>query len=870
MARRLLVVIDGYSLLFRAYYGTRYLSTTDGTPTNALYGFLSMTLALIAESKPDMVVVALDPPGRTFRHDLYPEYKGTRRETPDDLKSQIMACKGFIEALGLPALECIGYEADDVIGTLTWRASESGLETVVVTGDLDSLQLVDDKVSVMTTQRGVSETKTYDLGEVFQRYGFEPKLLPDYKAIVGDASDNIPGVPGIGEKGAKEIIQKFGGVESILEKLAELPEKHRKKIEPQAEQMRQSRLLATIVRDVPVEFDFAPLHVSPTRLESAVNMLLRYEFKSHAKRLRSVFQRYMVEGEAGAEARAEPATVDLVREPLQFTLGKPTKDLGEVMDWVGLRPYGLSFEKAQQAQLFGAEEPDAAWVYTREECRQVPATLALELFARFTGQARVADAKPLLRKTGCTDPVGFDASVAAYVLQPSRTSYELDDLAQGYLGQEVREPAQQAAAMLPLEVAMRERLAAEGQTRVLDEIELPLTPILASMETLGIQVDGDQLREFSKQLEVEIQQVRRRVWEMAGEEFNIGSPKQVGEVLFGKMGLPGPKKTSTGYSTGVEVLAELAPAYPIVGEVLTYRELTKLKNTYADALPKMIVNGRIHTSFNQRVAATGRLSSNDPNLQNIPVRTELGRQIRKAFAAAPGCRLGSFDYSQIELRVLAHLCQDASLTRAFHERVDVHAVTAALTYGVPQDMVTKEQRRVAKMLNYAVLYGVTDFGLAQQLGGGFKPSDAKVLIRQYNERFPGVKSFTESVVEEARAKGYTTTVFGRRRYFPDIQNANRQVRGYAERQAMNAPIQGSAADMIKLAMVKLWRELKGRDVRMLLQVHDELVFELGSGWEAWAEPICETMENALPLSVPVEVDGKVGMNWLDMQPLVRG
>lgn len=414
---------------------------------------------------------------------------------------------------------------------------------------------------------------------------------------------------------------------------------------------------------------------------------------------------------------------------------------------------------------------------------------------------------------------------------------------------------------------MRERIEREGQTKILDGIELPLVPILASMETLGIKLDAGSLGDFSSELEHELGMTQKRAYELAGQEFNIMSPKQIGELLFEQMQLPGGKKTKTGWATGAEILQELEVEHEIARAILHYRELAKLKGTYADALPKMIASdGRIHTSFNQAVAATGRLSSNDPNLQNIPIRTELGRKIRKAFVAEEGFTLGSFDYSQIELRILAHMCQDENLVDAFQKRVDVHTVTAALMYGIGEDAVKKEQRGYAKLLNYAVLYGVTGYGLAAQLGRGFSVEDANALIKQYNQRFPKVKAFTEGMVDEARSKGYTVTISGRRRNFPDIHAGNRTTRAYAERQAMNAPIQGTAADMIKLAMLEVYKTMGGLESRMLLQVHDELVFECKNDFDDVKETIQSQMENALPMSVPVEVDSKFGDNWMEMTP----
>ncbi|MCU0316325.1 MAG: DNA polymerase, partial [Fimbriimonadaceae bacterium] len=500
----------------------------------------------------------------------------------------------------------------------------------------------------------------------------------------------------------------------------------------------------------------------------------------------------------------------------------------------------------------------------------VPVKWADALFCQRPGQALALDSKLLTHRSQgkVTTPVRFDATLAAYVLQSNRTSYDLGDLVQGYL--DLHPPAtdgQKAVALLELETEMKDRLEKEQQTHVFRQIELPLVPILVDMERQGIGLNSETLREFSKSLSLAIEQSQAKIFGLAGMEFNVGSPKQIGEVLFEKLGIPGSKKTKTGYATGAEILHELAPTHEIAGEVLTYRELTKLKSTYADALPKLAENGRIHTTFNQTVAATGRLSSNDPNLQNIPIRTELGRQIRKAFVARSGLTFGSFDYSQIELRILAHMCHDENLVEAFQKRIDVHTVTASLMFHLETDSVTKEQRRLAKMLNYAVLYGVTDFGLANQLGAGFSVKEAGELIKQYNERFPKVKAFTESTIEEARSKGFTTTLMGRRRSFADIHAGNRNARLYAERQAINAPIQGTAADMIKVAMLRVWDLLKGKESKMLLQVHDELLFEMGSDRDELIEPLRQAMEDALPLQVPVEVDAKEGANWLEMKEI---
>lgn len=865
MASKHLVILDGYSLLYRAFYATRYLSTSDGRPTNALYGFVSMLFFILEKDDPDAVVVAMDAPGKTFRHAEYSEYKGTRRETPDELRSQLQVARELIAGLGIPMIEATGFEADDVVGTIAKLGEQNGYQTTIVTGDLDALQLVDEQVRVMTMKQGVTEVVFYGPGEVFGRYGFPPALIPDYKAIVGDTSDNIPGVPGIGEKGAATLLQKFNGLDDLLARWDEVDPKFQKKIEPAKEQMLKSRWLATIDTKAPVSYNFEPFKLTDEEYAHAQAILEQYELRSQVRRMPVVLGKYRDNQESAQNS------VKVLVENLEIDL-REERDHGRLTPWIADRPFAIYFESVS-AQLGMFDEPERiAYLAIGTEVRRTSEVLGRRLFTERPDLAVVHDAKPLYKigqppKT----TVRFDTLLAGYVLQSGRANYALRDLVQGYL--ELTPPTtggEMCAALSLLEAPMRDRLEKEGQTSVLTELELPLVPLLAEMEQAGVAVSREVFAEFSSLLEGQIIELTQRIHEAAAMSFNIASPKQLGEVLFDKMMIPGVKKGKTGYPTGAEVLQPLAPAFPIIADVLHWRELSKLKSTYADALPRLIAeDGRIHTTYNQTVAATGRLSSIDPNLQNIPIRTELGREIRRAFVAAPGYRLASFDYSQIELRVLAHMCGDENLVEAFARRVDVHAVTAALMFGIPEPDVTKEQRRLAKLLNYAVLYGVTEYGLANQLGGGFSISEAKALIEQYRERFPKVKGFTEATVQEARSKGFTTTLCGRRRYFPDIHNANRNERMYAERQAMNAPIQGTASDMIKLAMVHVDRLLEGRRTRMLLQVHDELVFELSEGEEDLVQPLRKAMEDSLALTVPVEVDAKIGANWAEMIEVPR-
>lgn len=850
--RKKLVIIDGYSLLFRAFFGTRYLSTTDGRPTNALFGFISMLYYLLEKERPDSVIVAFDAPGKTFRDAEYAEYKGTRKDSPDELKVQLKQSREMIAAFGIPSIEMTGYEADDVIGTITREAEKNGYEAIIVTGDLDSLQLVDECVSVMTTRTGVTDVVKYGPAEVQERYGFGPELVPDYKALVGDTSDNIPGVPGVGPKTATALLQEFSSVESIIARIEEVEPKFRKKLEGYLEQMPKSKWLATIARDAPVSFDFQPFAVSADQYGAAQRWLESVEFRNHAKRLPLVLAPYMQGGPAS------PEQSDLFSDPAAEILSE--------------RPELTIFD-ASVEDLVRAARSGAAVDYDQEffalaigtDVWTTDAGTGIDVVRDHLATMAAHHSKRLVRRLALETRPAFDTLLAAYVLQSGRSGYDLSDLAQGYLDEAPPQTIpERASAISRLVEPMSARLKAEGQWPVYDDIEMALVPILAAMENLGIGVDCERLREFSKSLSVQIGQLEQRIHEAAGEEFNIGSPQQLGKILYEKLGLQSGKKTKTGYATGVEVLQQLAPESEVVRDVLAWRELTKLRSTYADSLPGYVAEDeRIHTTYAQHIAATGRLSSNDPNLQNIPIRTELGREIRKAFIPAEGYRFASLDYSQIELRFLAHYCGEPALVKAFQTGEDVHAATASLMWNEPVNSVGSAHRRYAKMLNYAVLYGVTDFGLANQLGGEFSVKEARGLIDSYFERFPKVRGYIENTKAEARSKGFTTTLTGRRRYFPDIHAGNRIARAYAERQAMNAPLQGGSADMIKLAMISIAGLLEGKGTRLVLQVHDELLFEVPAGEESLLPEIRDAMANALALDVPVEVDIGIGPNWLE-------
>jgi DNA polymerase-1 len=848
MGRRKLVVIDAYSLLFRAFHAMPALSTASGIPTNALYGFVSMLFTLFEKEKPDAVLVALDAPGKTFRHHEYQEYKAQRPEAPDALRQQLSIARELIDAFHLPALEVTGYEADDLIATVATRAKEEGYDVVIVSGDLDQLQLVNSQVKVMTMRRGVTDVVYYDEAGVRQRYGLHPSQIPDLKALAGDPSDNIPGVKGIGEKTAANLLEKFGTIEGLLERWEELEEKTREKLAPYREQLKRFKDLATLRRDAEIRFQIQPYRLTREQVEGIGQKLGELEFRRHRERLLTVLGPYLKDGEP--QGLLPFGEVKQERIPIQKEV-VPEEGLRR---WIG-EESALCFEGGR------------AYLAKGLRVVEVDAPLAESLFREDPAKFSLHDAKPHLKRLRVYKPVGFDTVLAGYVLQPERARYDLEQLSRAYLGEVPETSEEKASAISRLKAPLQKELEATEQTRVFFEIELPLTPVLAEMENIGVRLDSDILRDYSKSLSAFLEQTRRRIYELAGEEFNIGSTPQLRRILFEKLKLPTVRRTKTGFSTGADVLLQLAPQHEIVQEILAWRELSKLKSTYVDALPELVgQDGRIHTTFQQTVAATGRLSSAEPNLQNIPIRTELGREIRRAFVADEGFLLASLDYSQIELRILAHVCEEPALVNAFQEDKDVHSATAALIWNKPEEEVTSEERRQAKTLNYAILYGVTDFGLATQLGGAFSVAETKQLISDYFKRFPAVREYIESTLHQARTKGYTTTLLGRRRYFPDIKASNRARRLYAERQAINAPLQGSAADMIKLAMIRCQALLQDAQTRMLLQVHDELLFEWKEEEGEILRKLRRVMEEALPLKVPVVVDVSVGKNWLELSP----
>ena len=901
-----LVILDGNSLLYRGFFAMRALSTSDRLPTNAVYSFILMLLTILEQEKPDAIFAAFDPPVATFRHQELASYKGTRKAMPDDLKPQRSLARDAARAFRVPVVEVDGYEADDVCGTLAEIAKGEGYDVLIVTGDGDALQLVDDgsplegrgKVQTMITVKGVTDVVVYDEAAVKARYGLTPAQIPDFKGIKGDASDNLPGVPGIGEKGASKLLKDFGTLEDVLFHIDELPEKLKTALITHTDSAVQCKRLATIVRDVPlpewvkVTPDYQT--VGPD-FESVKELFERLEFRTLLKRIPNLERAQREKTIEQSDSPAVAPTASLLPSPEGTLIASPTQmtalldRLGEADAPVGVQlhvtpPEGVKLAglTLMNAQLQGIALglPDIAY-YADWVQWGAALTPWLQDISRAKSVYDLKFASGILGRFGVTvRGVTFDALLAAYLLNAGRASYPLPDLAADSAGMElIPDPENpqanimdEACAVQALEIALTPRLERDGLTEIFTEIELPLSPVIARMEREGVTVDAALLREVSQTLGRQIAALETEIFEIAGIKFSVGSTKQLQEVLFDKLKLPAGKKTKTGYSTGAEVLEDLAAkGHDIARKIVQWREVAKLKSTYADALPALVNQdtGKLHTSLSQTVASTGRLSSSNPNLQNIPVRTEAGREIRKAFIASPGHVLLSADYSQIELRLFAHITKDAGLVQAFQTDADIHAQTARRIFEVPEDQpVTSDQRRQAKTINFAVIYGASAFRVAVELG--IDQPRAAALIKAYLDLYPGVRAYLETVLEGAREKGYVQTLLGRRRYVPDINSRVFQFRQTAEREAANMPVQGTSADIIKLAMLRVDKGLNESKLgaRMVLQVHDELLFECPNAEVApLAALVREAMQNAYPLDVPLKVEVKTGHNWWEVTPV---
>jgi DNA polymerase-1 len=854
-----LFLVDGHSHLFRAYHAVGYLSTSRGVPSHAVLILSTMLWKLIREERPDYLGIAWDAPGATFRDQLFEQYKATRAAMPPDLAQQLPYVRRLFEALQTPVVEVAGFEADDVLGTLVELAAGQDLEVVIVTGDKDLLQLVGPRVRVLSVVGRTGERIVYDEAKVRERWGVAPGQIPDVLALMGDAIDNIPGVPGIGEKTAVKLLTRFGSLDRLLDNLALVPGKLGETLTAHRKQALLSRELATINRHVPLAFELETFRRREPDWARLRALWLEMEFT-----------RLLRELPAEAPAVSEPVSVLASADARAAYLARVPAAEPLALDWAGdPRP------PDPRLTGLGLFHPDAGPAFAPLADQEAPAALAAALGRR---PLIVHDAKPVvgwLLAAGVAPPAVEDSAVAAYLLNPSRASYPLDGVCAESFGAGppgLDGPSEGLGSRLGTRARWvwryhehaRRQLQEMALERVYEEIERPLVPVLARMERAGVRVDTERLEGLAKELERNLDALTREIHRLAGEPFNIGSPKQLGHILFEKLKLPAIRRTKTGYSTDADVLTELALGHELPARILEHRNLAKLKSTYADTLPALVNprTGRIHTTFNQLVAATGRLSSQDPNVQNIPIRTELGRRIRAAFIPEAGWRFVAADYSQIELRILAHCSGEESIIEAFRRDEDIHARTAAEVLKVDPAAVTADQRRVAKMINYALLYGVSAFGLAQ--GARIPQAEADAYIRAYYATHPKVAAFIERTLEEGRQRGYVTTVLGRRRYLPELQSGNQVARAAAERMAMNAPIQGSSADMIKLAMLRIDAALRQRQLqtRMLLQVHDELVFEAPPAEVPEVERMVrELMETAMPLTVPVKVDVKTGADW---------
>ena len=877
-----LMVIDGNSLINRAFYGIRMLTTKDGQPTNAVYGFVNILLKLLDEEKPDALCVTFDRKAPTFRHLAYEGYKAQRKGMPDELAAQLPVLKDVLAAMNIPRYELDGWEADDLIGTIAARDTAAGWETVIVTGDKDSLQLVSDatRVKLVSTRMGQTTTKEMTPETFREAYGFAPVHIVDLKALMGDTSDNIPGVKGIGEKTAMDLIQRYQSVEAIYADVEGVEAKPavKKKLAEGEEQARMSYDLATIRCDAPIDFSPEDARRREPDGPALYELFLALEFNK-------LIDKMGLSGGPAAGRADKPAAgavrqervTDRVRmeelveqwrrEPWVAVLALPSLDV-----------VAVAWDGGARAALCAADRLEGYNELLR---------------ALFSGEIQkvshnVKDLMHLLLDEGLsTDGFCFDTALAAYLLSPTDGSYELEKLGITYFNQEFPKakeylapdafgplagpagPAEAMCAHAALAAALYRALAPKLEELDMHELyyglELPLCPVLAEMERAGMLVDRRALADFGILLDGRIQADEALIYELAGEEFNINSTQQFGRILFDKLGLPPVKKTKTGYSTNADVLEKLRDKHPIVEAVLDYRQLAKLKSTYVDGLTKVIAaDGRIHTSFQNTVTATGRLSSTEPNLQNIPVRTELGAELRKMFVAPAGRVLVDADYSQIELRLLAHIAGDEHMIAAFRAGEDIHTVTASQVFGVPPEQVTHEMRRRAKAVNFGIVYGISDFSLSQDIG--VTRAEAKAYMEKYFEKYSGVHAYMTQVVERAKADGYVSTLMGRRRWLPELKSSNFNLRSFGERVALNMPIQGTAADLIKKAMLRVDGRLRreGLEARLVLQVHDELIVECPEGEaEQVQRLLAEEMEHVAELAVPLTAEAHAGKSWAE-------
>jgi DNA polymerase-1 len=951
-----LMLLDGYGLVYRGYFALPPLTTSKGDLVNGVFGFASIVLRGIADLQPDYLAVSFDLPGPTFRHEQYADYKATRVKMPDDLRDQFPKVREVVKALRIPVYEMPGYEADDVIGTITTQLDpREDLETTIVTVDLDMLQLVTPRVRLMTTRSGVENTVMYDVDRIDERFGLRPDQMIDYKALKGDPTDNIPGVPGVGEKTAAKLIREFGDLETLFARLDDVkPDKLRDKLRDHRDQVFMGRELSTIVRDLPVTIDLEAARLGDYDRDTVVRLFREYEFRTLIERLppmagetaeqrtetlRSVAQSGYVpaarvagrpEGWGAGRPAGRPGSSELqLRLDFDAVVTPPTEGTGAAAGERAFEPtddlpaaLAAAIVDPGRIEVIGADRVDGlqAWLAAQPVVgaallqddprprRGTPLALAVvgpdgravaaegpdasTALRRLLQRLRVPlvghEVKPIL-VAGLADdpssdplPVAFDTQIAAYILNAALRSQTIADIVAEHLDQILPPPAElpataQAGLIALSALAVRDPLQRrlqdiEGIDRLFRDVELPLIPVLARMEATGVALDREALAVLDREFGSEISRLEQGIYTDVGHEFNLGSPKQLEQVLFYELNLPKGRKTKTGYSTDASVLEELRPAHPMVDKLLEWRVYTKLRSTYVEALPTLLADdGRLHTTFHQAVAATGRLSSSDPNLQNIPIRTELGRKIRRAFVAGePGLVLLAADYSQIELRILAHVSADEPLKDAFARGADIHRETAARVLGKAPEDITHAERSMAKMVNFGLAYGMSDFGLASR--ANISRQEAQTFINSYFTAYSGISYYMMAIKDQARDQGFVETLLGRKRQIPELRASNPALRGAGERMAINMPIQGTAADIQKIAMIRVEAAVReaGLRARLLLSVHDELLFETPRDEvEPLAALVRDKMEGALPLSVPLVVDVKVGDDWESMTPLTR-
>ncbi len=892
-----IIIIDGNSLINRAFYALPPLTTKEGQHTNAIYGFVTMLLKIIEDYSPNYIGVAFDKKAPTFRHKEFTEYKAGRKKMPPELAEQMEPLKEVLDAFNIYRIELEGFEADDLIGTLAKHCEGKDIESLIVTGDRDALQLTSSITKVLFTKKGISQLEIYDDKKVMEDYEVTPTQFIDLKGLMGDKSDNIPGVPGVGEKTAIKLLKQFETIENLIQNTEEISaDKLREKIEANREQAILSKRLATIVTNVPVDISLEALEKKDVNYEKLIDLFRAYEFNSLIPRIKKNIDKMQSEGEETEvnstsikenifnikDMTTLKAALEEVRNEGQLVLKTVTEEHNIITDKIvslamtttGEKQYYIDFKDFIEDDLITSLKE----ILEDETIKIIGHDLKKEIVHFYPYNINISN-------------LHFDTMIGAYLIDAAKSSYSLKDLALEYLGEEILDeekivgkgkkqislweaPDEELKKLLCAYVQVTAKLSNTIKEKLEDlelhklyyDVELPLVEVLASMEFLGVKVDRNMLLALEIEFKEIIDELTREIYNLAGTEFNINSPKQLGEVLFEKLGLPPMKKTKTGYSTNADVLEKLYDKHDIIPKISEYRQVTKLKSTYVDGLLSIInpITNRIHSSFNQTVTTTGRISSTEPNLQNIPIRLEMGRRLRKVFVSDEGCSFIDADYSQIELRVLAHIAKDENLIDAFIKNQDIHSRTASEIFEVPMDEVTSLMRGDAKAVNFGIVYGISDFGLSQNLN--IPVQKAKKYIESYFEKYPSIKKYMDDIVAEGKEKGYVLTLLNRRRYLPELKSSNFNIRSFGERIAMNTPIQGSAADIIKVAMVEVYKRLKEGNykARLILQVHDELIIECPEDEiETVTNILQDSMENAIEMEIPLKVDLSYADNWYD-------